>query len=592
VSYSSVRASLSSVLSGPPRTFDKRNVLLSTLFLTAMLVAAVPMVAISTPVPLLALIAIAGLCYAAVLVFTDTVFEGLCGAVFVLCTFSANLPLLEQQPIPDASVQLNFLLVDFVVIPLAGLLLWWNGGFSLPSGRRLDTVVSYALVGLVVWSALAAVVSNGPSRFAAVVFVTTQIRYLLLFGVAVGVVRYTGLRTALYSLLVALGGNIAYAIAEVLNRGSFGLSYLGDAAGVTLNPFSIGPWAFSSSMYAGGFVGSSRALTTLVILLSPLVVERIVNGTTVQRLLGATYLLGSVFVVRASGSDAGWAAFLLVVLGAVLVLSYLVLDADVLDSASETIGYLYGYACTLGAGLLVFVLYTNFSIFAREQGSGDTGESSGSTEGSEASSSDTQGGGASSSNAQGGAASSSNAQGGAASSGSTSTEASSGTDTQSTSEFLLDLMDAVPFVSTSSLPIRFKQYAAALDIGLTYPLFGLGGRNFLFIAESYMSRPVSIHNMYLAYLAATGIPGALLLLSGLVAVWLISVAETVQPSSGDRLLWGTVACGLLGFYAYNFWTSGHLTDPTLMTFWLLAGLIVGTRRRVGRDERTPNSLAA
>jgi hypothetical protein len=562
VSHSSVRASLSSVLSGPPRSFDERNVLLSALFLTALLVAAVPIVAVSTPVPLLALIAVAGLCYAAVLVFTDTVFEGLCGAVFVLCTFSANLPLLEQQPIPGASVQLNLLLVDFVVVPLAALLLWWNSGLSLPSGRRLDTVVSYALVGLVVWSVLAAIVSNGPSRFAAVVFVTTHVRYLFLFGVAVGVVGYTGLRTALYSLLVALGGNIAYAIAEVLNGGSFGLSYLGDAAGVTLNPFSIGPWVFSSSMYAGGFVGSSRGLTTLVILLSPLVVERIVNGTTVQRLLGAVYLLGSVFVVRASGSDAGWAAFLLVVLGVALVLTYLVLDADVLDTVSETIGYLYGYACTLGAGLLVFVLYTNFSLFAREQGS----------EGGGASSSDTQGGG---------------------SSGSTGTETSSGTDTQSTSEFLLDLLNAVPFVSTSSLSIRFEQYAAALDIGLTYPLFGLGGRNFLFVAESYgMSKPVVIHNIYLFYLAATGIPGALLLISGLAAVWLIAVAETVQPSSGDRLLWGTVACGLFGFYAYSFWTSGHMADPTLMTFWLLAGLLVGTRRRVGREEPASNSLIA
>jgi hypothetical protein len=572
MSYSTVRSSLSSVLSGPPQTFDKRSVFLSALFLTALLVAAVPIVAVSTPVPLLALVAVAGLCYVAVLVFTDTVFEGLCGAVFVLCTFSANLPLLKQQSIPGASVQLNFLLVDFVVVPLAVLLLLWNGSFSLPSGRRLDKLVSYALVGLVVWSALAAIVSNGPSRFAAMVFVTTHVRYLLLFGVAVGVARYTGLRTALYSLLVALGGNIAYAIAEVFNRGSFGLSYLGDAAGVTLNWFSVGPLVFPSSMYAGGFVGSSRGLTTLVILLSPLVIERIVNGTTVQRLLGAVYLLGSVFVVRASGSDAGWAAFLLVMLGVALVLTYLVLDADVLDSVSETIGYLYGYACTLGAGLLVFVLYTNFSLFAREQGSEGGGESSGSTGGGGASSSDTQGGG---------------------SSGSTGTEVSSGTDTQSTSEFLLDLLNAVPFVSTSSLSIRFEQYAAALDIGLTYPLFGLGGRNFLFVAESYgMSKPVVIHNIYLFYLAATGIPGALLLISGLAAVWLIAVAETVQPSSGDRLLWGTVACGLFGFYAYSFWTSGHMADPTLMTFWLLAGLLVGTRQRVGREEPASNSLIA
>jgi hypothetical protein len=555
MSYSTVRTSLSSVLHGPPQTFDKRNVLLSALFLTAMLVAAVPIVAVSTGVPTLALVAIAGLCYAAVLLFTDTVFEGSCGAVFVLCTISANFPILVRSTAVNIPVQLNLLLVDFVAVPLSILFLYWNGGISLPTSRRLDTVVGYALVGIVVWSVLAAIVSNGPFQFGAVVFVTTQLRYLLLFGVAVGIVRYTGLRTALYSLLVAVSGNMAYAIAEVLNRGSFGLSYLGDAAGITLNWFYIGPMIFPSSMYAGGFVGFSRSLLLLVILFLPAVIERIINGSTGQRLLAATYLLGSAFIVRASASDAGLGAFLLTVLVAVIVLSYVGFDTS-LDSASETLGCLYGYVATLGSGILVFLLSTGRGISFRARGT-ETGESSG-----------TSGG-----------------------------DAITGTparaDGSSTTEQLPELLNAVPLVDAANLSIRLQQYVAAIEIGITYPLFGIGGRNFLLVAESYgVRKPISIHNAYLGYLVAVGIPGMLLFIIGLIAVLLTVIAETARTSNDDRLLWGMLACGIIGFYAFSFWTSAWKVAATYMTFWVLAGVVVGARRcrRHERDEAS-NAIA-
>jgi hypothetical protein len=547
MSYSPPKASLLSVLSGPPKTFDKRSVFLSTLFLTALLVAAVPIVAVSTGIPTIPLVAVAGLCYAAVLLFTDRIFEGLCGAVFVLCTVSANFPILAQSA-DVYTVQLSAVLVDLVAIPLAILFLYWCDRISVPTDRHLDTVVGYALAGVVVWSVLAAIVSNGPFRFGSFVFVTTQLRYLLLFGVAIGIVQYTGLRIALYSLLVAVGGNIVYAIAEVLNRGTFGLSYLGDAAGITMNWFYIGPMIFPSSMYAGGFVGFSRALLLLVILLSPVAIERIVNGSTEQRLLAATYLLASAFIVRVSASDAGFGAFLLTVLMTVIVLSYVGIDTS-LDSVSETLGYLYGYIATLGGGVLVFLLFSGQGITLRARGSGDGGAS-------------TQDGGVA--------------------------DTSAPPDTSST----VELLNAVPLVDTANFSIRLQQYAAAIEIGLTYPLFGIGGENFLLVAESYgVSRPIVIHNAYLGYLAAIGIPGALLFIGGLITVLLIAVAETVRTSNDDRLLWGMLACGLLGFYAFSFWTSGWKYEAPYMTFWVLAGAIVGARRHHRHREQDDVSNA-
>jgi len=556
MSYSTVRASLRSVLFHPPETFDKRDVLLSALFLTVLLAVFVPIVAVSTGVPILALVVVAGLVYAAGLLLTDTVFEGLCGAMFVLCTFAANLPLLEQPTVRGIPIQLDFLMVDFVVIPLAVLLLYWDHDFSLVPDRRLERVVGYTLAGVVAWSVLAALINNGPSRFGAAVFLTMQVRYLLLFGVAVYVVRYTGLRTALYSFLVALGGHIAYALAEVLNRGSFGLSYLGDAGGVTIDSFPVGPFVFPSSMYAGGFVGNSRALTMLIILLLPIVVERIVNGSRVQRLLAVPYVLGGAFIVRTSGSDASWVAFLFAMLGAVFVLTYIGFDTDVLDSVFETVDYLYGYACALGASVLVIRLFSNRTGTPSLDAEGGAGASSGA-------------------GAEGGAGASSGA----------------GANTEvALPEFVVDLLNTVPFVNTGTLQVRLEQYVAAVEIAITYPLFGLGGGNFLYVAKSYgMARPVEIHNAYLYYLAAIGFPGALLFLGALVAVWLIAVRRTLRRDT-DRLLWGMIACGLIGFYAYAFWTSGHLVDPTFMTFWVLAGLLVGARWH--DRQHTPDTTAA
>ncbi|WP_435078882.1 hypothetical protein [Halococcus sp. AFM35] len=546
-------------LRSPPTTVDQRIVVYSALALTVLLVVSVPVITFVSSLPLLVVVIAAGGIYGAGLIYTNSVFEGLCAAVLVLCTFAGNLPLAAQQPMAGASIQLNLLLVDFVAAPLAALLIVWNGGIRISFDRQLNMVVGYGLVGVLVWSLLSAVVSNGPSQFGAMVFVTTHIRYLLLFSVGVAIIRYIGFRTVINSLLIVLGGHIAYAIAEVLNGGSFGLSYLGDAAGITIDHFLIGPFSFASSMYAGGFVGNSRGLTMLIILLLPLLIERIVRGSVVQRLLAAIYAVGAVFIIRASGSDASLGAFLLVVIAIVAVLTYLVLTTDAITTASNRIGYIYAYACTIGVGLLTFVLYSGRGIAARER---ESGRNNGGGEG------DVTGG---------------------ATGGNT---AANRPETQSISERAADILGAIPLVDTANLSIRFKQYAAAIEIGLTYPLFGLGGRNFLFVAESYgMPFAVSIHNLYFFYLAAIGIPGALLLVATLVAVLLAAVVEATQAGR-SQLRWGLLACGIFGFYAYGFWTSGHMADPTFMTFWLLAGAMVGAREaseRVGQHTQTTSA---
>lgn len=543
MNYPTVDSFPLSILSEPPHTVDRRNVLKSVLLLTLLLCLVVPVITLTTGISSLLIVSVVGLLYAVILVLSDSIFEGLCGAVFVLCTFSANFPLFGIQTKLDVVIQLSVLLVDFAALPLAILFLRWFSGSIISTERRLDIVAGYALTGVVIWSILAAIVSNGPSQFVAFIYSITQIRYLILFGVSVGIVRYIGIRTAIYSLLLAVGGNMLYAIAEVLNRGSIGLSHLGDANGATLGTFYIGPLSFQTSMYAGGFVGSSRTLVALIILVSPLAIERIVRGSTGQRIVAFLYLLASVFLVRVSGSDTGWVAFLLTAAFIILVLTYIVYYSNIFASISKMADYMYGYISTLSAGILAFLLFTGRGIIIGNTGGGTSLNNDGL-------------------------------------SNSTSGPNKTGLPNSNTHikhDVVLPLLKHIPYINTTNLSIRIEQYIAAIKIGIMYPLFGLGGLNFRFLAKSYgVRRRIALHNVYLSYLVSTGIPGAILFLVSIGATLAIAAMMTLRKQDGDRLLWGMIVCGILGFSAYNFWTSAHGGAATYMTFWVFAGVVVGT----------------
>lgn len=125
MNYLKVRASFQSALSDPTHTFNEQNIIQSVLLLTTLLIAIVPVIAAPTTISPLILVAITGLFYGTILLLTDTIFEGLCGAALVLYTFFANIQLPEQS-VEDTTIQFNLMLVDFAVIPLPVLLLWWN----------------------------------------------------------------------------------------------------------------------------------------------------------------------------------------------------------------------------------------------------------------------------------------------------------------------------------------------------------------------------------------------------------------------------------------------------------------------------------
>jgi hypothetical protein len=509
-----------SILRTPPDTVDPQDVIGSAVVLTALLIVGVPLLALVGGVPVLAAVAVAGLAYGAFLLATRTPIEGAFAAVFVLLTFAADLPL-PVLGVPRGGnagvLHPEFMLVDVVALPLAGLFAywWWTG--HTPSRPLFDTrgarVAAVALAGLVVWSFLSALVGNGPSRLAAAYWALFQARYLLVFVVAAVIARRIGIRPAVYSLLVAVAGHVLVAIAQTINSGGFGLTQLGDYMRGATNAFALAGVTIPTGMYAGGFAGTVRVLAALAILCIPVLVVLVMDGSAVRRALAALALAGVVFVLRVANTDAGVGAF---VVGLALLAVALAVLA-VRGTTHTRTDYALGGLALLGSLALTYILY-------QAHDAGPTATTSGKAP-------------------------------------STTAKA----------------ISALPLVSGSYLTVRFNQYTAALDIAARHPLFGIGGLNFTLISARYdLPHAIVVHSAYFGYLAAVGVVGLALFLASLLAVVVVALRNALSRAPPtDRPLWAALVCGGIGFAAFVFWTGLHSGTVAFLVLFVLAGAVVG-----------------
>src|SRR5699024_1034623 len=121
-------------------------------------------------------------------------------------------------------------------------------------------------------------------------------------------------------------------------------------------------------------------------------------------------------------------------------------------------------------------------------------------------------------------------------------------------ETILSVANAVPLIDTATLPVRIREYVAAVVVGLKYPLFGLGGSNFKVVSPSYgLPKAYGVHNTILGYLAAVGIPGTVLFVVAILAVLIVAIKRMRNSDADERLFWAMIVCGMFGFHAVTFW---------------------------------------
>lgn len=132
--------------------------------------------------------------------------------------------------------------------------------------------------------------------------------------------------------------------------------------------------------------------------------------------------------------------------------------------------------------------------------------------------------------------------------------------------------EVVLLLRTDTLAVRLVQYELAVELAARYPLFGIGGEgNYRAITGLW------IHNLFLANLAATGVPGFVAYVTSVATATWLAVRRLVSRPTTERWLWVGVIGAMAAFYVYTFWVIAHRWESVNAMYWILVGVAVGTR---------------
>ncbi|WP_323191234.1 O-antigen ligase family protein [Halostella sp. PRR32] len=566
-----------------------------------------------------------GVVYTVVVFRYGVLIEGLLSAFFVLLTFNADVPLVHGPGIAELSVYL----LDFgsLGVFLLGIL-WYQQ--QRPTFSVAFRVVLASLGAFVLWSVLAALFGSGTSLTAGLMFSAAQLRYLLVFSAAGMVVYWTDVRQALYPLVIAVTGHLIVAMVQTVSGGIIGFSRLGETSEQLISTFTIGSYTIATGLHAGGFVGTGRVFIAVLLLLTPILWYA---ANSDARFAMATVGLGAItLLLRVSDTESGLGAFfvsaLLFLLGIALFnridrRHYRQIGVTVL-SLGMLIGlYLGNTVRAIGISLVSGLADTVQGIIRTddttategEPGMGSAGESrtdskngadgtddTTATEGEPGMGSAGEEGRTDPKNGADGTDETTATEGepgmGSAgeesrtdskngadgTDGGTSTDPGDSTGQPSDSGGAgMNDGSAEVAVDASNLDVRLEQYEASIDIAIENPLFGLGGWNFPLRSTQYqLPEMMAVHNTVLSHLAATGIVGALLYLTAVVTV-VVHLLQNVIYGKDRRGLGIALACGIIGFQAYSFWTTVHHSTTATAVYWALCGAAVAWNPQNGNN---------
>ncbi|MBX0325916.1 hypothetical protein EGH21_23145 [Halomicroarcula sp. F13] len=520
----------------------KDSTRLASILVTS-LVLVVPILVLWVDVPLLVILPAVGIGYVIYCYWTERVLTGLISAFFVLAVFGANIPLFDG---PD-KVDLSLYIMDLLAVVLLAVIIdqsdlnIWQISYS-----KLSLAAVLGLAAFVVWAFVAAAVGNGPSQIAATIFAVQQMRYLVMFLTGLFVVLQTKLIVGLYPLLISIGGNVLYALGEVVVGHTFGLTYLGDAGGRSFTEFGIGPWIFETGFFISGYVGNVRELVAITLLLLPFLVY-VGMRDGLRNTVFALLSLGSVaIVIRAGATDAGLGASILT-LSVMGVLLLCVCSTDgVYSQLRSSLLNLFAIVFSVG-------LYRGWFSMRGDMSKGTNPTTP-------------------------------EPQGGTSEPTTTTPEPQGGTSEPTT--IIGDILSIFPVVEINTLSIRLTQYAAAIHIAIAYPVFGIGGYNFALLSQEYnLPNGMDIHNQYLAYLAATGLPGLIAYMVSIGSVFTLLCYHLLRGEEQYKLVYTCLICSLIGFHAYSFWVTSQKFIIPNIAFWLLSGMVIGSVLQTSANRR-------
>lgn len=482
------------------------------------------------PLPLLVGVALVGTAYGVAIVVLRRVVVGSVVALIVLTTFKANVPVLDAASRFPKDVVGSVLLVHVPLVLLAGIAIregWVRHTYSLPT---------YLFGGFVLSTTIPVLLQRSPSLLGAASFTLFALFGLVAYIVGVYVVAegVMSFRTLLQTILVTVGAHAAFAVVQLLNQDPFGFTRLGEGGmrrRVTIATPGIGE--ASIGPFVSSFTGMSFVLAYLITLTVCVGVVFAARRRGRSRFVLGAGVLVMVAVLRASASDAARGAILVAFVTFGLALTYAfraripVVGTRVIHRETRPL--------KSTALSMAFVGLTLLLVGYPSSGSGSPVGSSGGTGG-----------------------------GGAVSSGSS---------VQTVS---------VPLFNVSNLGVRLQQYLIAIDLFSQFPLFGIGGMNYVVVAGEYgmtapwnQNFPNAIHSVYFTLLAETGAVGTVLYLAAILAV-LYAGLQLLRWECSDTALVAAVLAGMVGVLAYSAFGVLHLYAAAgFFSFWVVAGGLFG-----------------
>ncbi|EMA43814.1 O-antigen ligase family protein [Halococcus saccharolyticus] len=528
---------------------ERHEILLLAAVLIVGLTFVSPVLSLVTDVPALAFVMMVGLIFGILAVLFRQVLAGSVIGLLVTSTFMANVPLASDaylRSFPDGHLGPELWLVQ-VPIAVSIVLVLLAGPREMLAGATKSEGFFAAFAGWTVVSAVfgATVRLDTALYFSTLIFQGLIVFALLRYAVQQDVLSFETVAQVFVGTILA---HSLFAVAQFFNRGIFGVGSIGEYARDPIAPVSLGPLGeFATGTYVAGFTGMSFLLASLIVLAVPLAAAMAIRQSGWRRAVLVGTVLLFMAVVRVTGSDAGRGA-LIVALGCfcLLLVSFLLFDSaesrslqDTLRSVRSANVFLASLAALIGASTLFYLSaasgskssVTDISITSDAAGNGNT--------------------------------------------------------FLGTIEAILQNL-SIPTFDIGTLGIRLQQYVAGIDLFFQYPIFGIGGSNFVYYSTAYgLSEPVPLHNIYIAMLAETGFPGFVLFMALLGSVFWCS--WKLSGRHYNKLLYLGLFCGLIGWAAYSFWNHPIDKVTTMFPIWALAGAVVGSYSKESLERPTKPS---
>ena len=531
---------------GPPQD------LIFCSFVVSLLVGVLaPTFAATTPVPLLLSLGVTGLCYFAFVVRRGAVLEGVFGGLFALSTFSAEVPVIQGVRSND----LEILLVDPVLLAALVILaiLYSSGRVQRPTRLTLLPFLFGAFVG---WTGVSALVGNGPSQSVAVFFSIGRARMLALLLGVFAITTIYGFRDVMLAFLPPLAVHVAVALAEGLHGAAFGFTVLGDKTGDLIANKTLFGLSYSTGLFPGGFIGTSRALLAVLFLLAPVTAVILADRFEGKKRWWSFTLVPTTIILVFADTASGLGAFVFLL---VIIMIFEVLMRFRSDGADSSLA-------ATGVSLLSGLTFITIGQFSKDQT--ETSFADSSSDGS--TSRQTPSAGSTEQEATPTPNGTTDGQDATPTPNGT-TDGQDATPTQTE----LGFTDLLPSFVVENLQIRIWLVFTAVEVALNYPVFGLGGANFqLLTRELGLEFGLTAHNTFLSVLVEFGFPGFFLFMSAVGYTYYATIGLAwKQPVR--REMWLMILAGLISFHAFNFWVSLYYSTTVYAIFWMVAAAVAG-----------------